>query len=141
MNTIYSFLRYFFQPRPGIPGSPFRFYVALFIVVGLLIAHGIFVKWKIKKFGHGNRTFKRLFGHLVEASYWFASLILLNIFGRYERFPLLGARFVLYSTLLIALYVYGKAVYKYFKIYPAEKSHFKELPAQKKYTIEKYSRK
>jgi hypothetical protein len=137
MKVIINFLRYLFHP---IPGSPFQFYTPLLIFAASLIIAGIIAHYWIKKNGQDNRAIKRLFGGLPRASYWCAALLLANLFGRYERFPLLGARFVLYGILLLAFFVYGKTIYRYIKIYPQEQERFRETPAQKKYTIEKYAR-
>ena len=137
MDTMLDVLRYFFYP---IPGSKFAYYIPLLIFVGLCIAGTIAMKYYIRKQGSENKAFKRTFGHFSYPLLWIAFLLLLNLFGRYERFPLLGSRFVLYIALVWAVYVIGKMVYSALKIYPAEKGRFKETPVQKKYKIEKYAR-
>lgn len=137
MNTILDLLRYFFHP---IPGSTFNYYIPLLVLAVLLTIGGIALKLYIKKAGSDNRAFKKLFQNIPYQILWIVVFLLLNLFGRYERFPLLGARFVLYITVLAALYVIGKSIYRYVKVYPTEKLKFKETPAQKKYRIEKHSR-
>lgn len=138
MNIILRLIRYFFHP---IPGSPFDFYIPLMVVAAALIALGVGIRVYIKRRGKEDKAFKKMFHSLPFACYWFAALILGNLFGRYERFPLLGARFVLFGTLILALYTLGKALYQYKKVYPTHIAHHTTgTPVQKKYTIEKYSR-
>lgn len=138
MSTVLKLIRYFFHP---IPGSPFQFYLPLIILAILLIGLGVAIRYYIKKKKREDKSFKKLFGGLPIASYWFATLILGNLFGRYERFPLLGARFILFGTIILALYTFGKAIYQYKKVYLKHSVHdVTTTPVQKKYTIEKYSR-
>lgn len=138
MNTVLKLIRYFFHP---IPGSPFQFYIPLIILAVLLIGLGVAVRYYIKKKKREDKAFRKLFGGLSISCYWFAALILGNLFGRYERFPLLGARFILFGTIILALYTFGKAIYRYKKVYLQHNVHHTTAtPAQKKYTIEKYSR-
>lgn len=138
MNVILNLIRYFFHP---IPGSPFDFYVPLIIVAILLVLLGVGIRYYIKSRGKEDKAFKKLFHNLPFSLYWFAGLILGNLFGRYERFPLLGARFVLYGTIILAVYTLGKAIYQYKKVYPTHIAHHVTgTPVQKKYTTEKYSR-
>lgn len=138
MNTVLNLIRYFFHP---IPGSPFKFYIPLLIIAALLVLFGIGIRYYLKKKGRDDKPLKKLFGNLPFACYWFAAFILGNLFGRYERFPLLGARFVLYGTAIIMTYTFLKALYRYKKTYSKQAAHHVTgTPVRKKYTIEKYSR-
>lgn len=135
MNTILDILSYFFYP---IPGSKFDYYVPVLVIAAILSIFGIAFKYAMKH--SENKTLRRLYRNLPYQILWIVILLLLNMFARYERFPLLGARFMLYITALAALYVLGKSIYTYVKIYPRERTMFKETPAQKKYTTEKRHR-
>ncbi len=137
MDLIYDFFRYFFH---AIPGPKFSYYLPLLVLAAVLIIAGIVLKMYIRKHSSDNKAFRRMFGHIPYQLIWIAVFFLVSLFGRYEKFPLLGARFVLYITALYAVYVIGKSAYNYVKVYPQQRVQFKETPAQKKYTIEKYSR-
>lgn len=132
-----SILEYFLYP---IPGSKFNYYVTFLVIAAVLAVGGIALKIYIKKTGSENRSFKKLFHNVPYYLFWVVTFLLLNLAARHERFPLVGARFVLYITCLAALYLIGKNLYVFFKVYPTEKNRFKETPSQKKYTIEKHSR-
>ncbi len=136
MNTILDILGYFFYP---IPGSKFNYYVPVLIIAAILTILSITLKYYLKRHKE-NKSLRRLFHGLPHQIFWVVAFLLLNMFGRYERFPLLGARFVLYITTLAGLYVLGKSIYTYVKIYPKERVAFKETPAQKKYTTGKHRR-
>ncbi len=141
MNTfidkLLSVIGYFFSP---IPGSNFHYYTLFLIVAGALALLALGLKLYMKKYGSENKAFKRLFHTLPYQLTWVVTFFLLNLFGRYERFPLLGARFVLYITVLASIYLLGKSLYTLVKVYPAEKNRFRETPSQKKYMIGKSSR-
>ncbi len=137
MNIIYDFFRYFFHP---IPGPKFNYYIPLLIIAAVLIIGGIAMKLYIRKHSSDNKSFRKMFGRVPYQLFWLAFFFLIGLFGRYEKFPLLGARFVLYVTALMAIYLIGKNVYSYVKVYPQQRIQLKETPAQKKYTTEKYSR-
>lgn len=142
ISTILTALRYLFHP---IPGSPTKFfgigiYIPLLIVAGILLIGAICGKWYMKKKGRDDRAFKKLFGSAPYTLLWLAILLLLNVFGRYERFPLLGARFVTYTLGIIIVYKAYRYISNYIRVYPAEQERFKEGPTQKKYTMEKYKR-
>lgn len=127
-------LDYFFRP---IPGSPFKFYIPLLILAILLIGLGIYMKKEIKK-QKENRAFKKLFNAVPAQCFWIGALLLLNIGARYERFPLVGARFILYIILGFLIYYTIKHIRNYRKKYSKLQEEFKEKPEQKKYTINKY---
>lgn len=137
MTQFFNILRYFFYP---IPGSKFQFYIPLLVIAGLILLLAAAIKWKVKKDGRNDRAFKKLFEAKPYGLFWLAFLLLASLFGRYERFPLLGSRIVLYIICLASIYIIGKLGYLYFKRYPREREKFREAPSQKKYTIEKFSR-
>lgn len=128
-------LDYFFRP---IPGSPFRFYIPLLILAILILIGGI-VMMKILRKKKEDRAFKKLFSRIPEQCFWIGIIILLNIGARYERFPLVGSRFVLYIVLGFFLYYCVKHIYNYRKKLPKLHEQFKETPVQKKYTTNKYT--
>lgn len=136
MNNILKVLDYFFNP---IVGSKFHYYVPLLVIAGLLIVSGIALKFYMGRHVAEKKTFKKLFHHVPYHFFWIAAFFLANVFGRYEGFPLLGARFVLYIISLALIYVIGKNIYIYVKIYRTEKTKFRETPAGKKYTIGKHA--
>lgn len=137
MTKLLNVIQYFFHP---IPGSPFKFYVPLMVLVGLLVALGIAARYYIKKVGREDRAFKKLFSHIPSSCYWIATFLAANLFGRYERFPLLGARFVLFAIVFALAYIIGKAVYTYKNVYKKlPTTHTKETPAGRTYTTKKYS--
>lgn len=139
-ETLLTALRYLFHP---IPGSPTKFfgigiYIPLLVVAGILLIVAGYGKWYMKKKGRDDRAFKKLFESAPYTLLWLAILLLLNVFGRYERFPLLGARFVTYALGIVIAYKAYRYISNYLRVYPKEQERFKELPTQKKYTTEKY---
>lgn len=127
-------LDYFFRP---IPGSPFNFYIPLLVAGILLIAFGIYMARKLHK-EKDDRAFKKAFSAIPRTSIWLAASLLLNIGARYERFPLVGSRFVLYITLGFLGYYMAKYLKIYKKEYPKLQEQFRETPMQKRYTTKKY---
>lgn len=127
-------LDYFFRP---IPGSPFRFYIPLLILAILILIGGIMMM-KILRKKKEDRAFKKLFSGVPGQCFWIGIIILLNIGARYERFPLVGSRFVLYIVLGFFVYFSIKYIYNYRKKLPKLREQFKETPVQKKYTTNKY---
>ncbi len=127
-------LDYLFRP---IPGSPFNFYIPLIILAVLLIAAG-FLTMRFLRQRKEDRAFRKLMADVPAKCFWIGFLILLNIGARYERFPLVGARFVMIMILAYALYSIWKHVRDYRKKLPMMREQFKESPMQKKYTTKKY---
>lgn len=126
---------YFFRP---IPGSPFRFYIPL-LILGIVILIGGGIMMRILRKKKEDRSFKKLFSAIPGQCFWIGILLLLNIGARYERFPLVGARFLLYIVLGSLIYCSLKHLYNYVKKLPKLREQFKETPAQKKYTTQKYN--
>lgn len=127
-------LDYLFRP---IPGSPFQFYIPLLILGILLIAAGFAIIRLVRK-RKEDRAFRKLMAGVPTQCFWTGFLILINIGARYERFPLVGSRFVMFLILGYAVYAVCKNIHNYRKKLPIMREQFKESPVGKKYTTKKY---
>lgn len=127
-------LDYFFSP---IPGSPFNFYIPVIILAAVLVIGGFMMGKTIQK-KKDDRAFRKIFAGVPATSFWIAFGLFLNIGSRYERFPILGSRFVLYGILGILIYEAYKYIKKYRKDYKRMQMQFHETPQERQYTTHKY---
>lgn len=119
-----KFLSYFFTK---IPGSDFNYYIPLLVVAVLLFLAGIVLKNLSSKNKALRRTLKKTPSHLT----WLGIVLALLLAFRYEMIPYFSIRFFLFLTILLILFVVGKCVYLYVKVYPKELSNT-EIPKETK---------
>lgn len=114
-------LSYFFSTAPG---SVFKYYIPLFILIGILILGSIIFSFYYKQKKKTDFAFKRLFKQFGNRLLIFGILYLFLIIVRFENIPYFSMRIWLYLTTLALLYL---VVYKYLKSYfisyPKEKQN------------------
>ncbi len=123
MNTISSLFYYFFTPNPG---SQFKFYIPMIVLITLLIAGGIVFSIIYKRKKRKDLTFKKLFQKTATRLVLLGILFLILTVVRYESIPYFSMRIWLYlSFLLLAIFFY--LTIRTFKIkYPKEKENLEK---------------
>lgn len=138
MNSIKSMFYYFFAP---VPGSQFKFYIPLIILIVVLIAGGIAFSIFYKKKKKEDLAFKRLFKNTSKRMILFGILFLVLIMSRYQRIPYFSMRILIYVALTALIFFTYKTV-KTAKIdYPESISRKKSnKKTNKQYTATKKKR-
>lgn len=137
MNTISSLFYYFLSPNPG---SQFKFYIPMIILVALLIIGGIVFSVIYKKRKKKDLAFKKLFQKTATRSVLLGILFLVLTLVRYESIPYFSMRIWLYLSFLLLLFFLYTTI-KTFKVkYPKEKEnlekrshHMKKRETEKRY--------
>ena len=131
MNT----LSYLFRP---IPGSEFDYYIP-FAILGVLLILAGFAAMKYLHMRKEDKALRRVFTSVPTHAFWTGFLILMNLGARYERFPLVGSRFVLFLTLAFLVYSIVKHAIAYQKKLPEVRAQMHHVaPQGQKYTTAKY---
>lgn len=129
MQTISSLFYYLFTPYPG---SEFKFYIPMIILIILLIGGGIAfsIVYKMKK--KEDPAFKKLFAKTAGRLILMGILFMILTLVRFESIPYFSMRLWLYLSLaLLAFFVYI-TIKTYRTKYPKEKENFKTKMAFRK---------
>ncbi|MEK7086131.1 MAG: hypothetical protein AAB953_03915 [Patescibacteria group bacterium] len=132
-----NFIKYLLSPNPG---TAFKFYIPLAILIVVLIAtaiaFSIIYNHRKKQDFAFKRLFKRTSTHLL-----LLGLLLLFLTGvRYENIPYFSTRILLYLSLLLLLYFLYKTIKTYRVDYPREKQNAHHVfSEQSSGEIKKYS--
>lgn len=119
-----KFIKYFLYPSPG---SEFRFYIPLAILIFLLFAGAVAFSIIYDRRKHYDFAFKRLFRKTSLNLSLFGLLFLFLIAVRYERIQYFSMRLWLFLSLLGLGYYIFKIVKRFYKDYPREKENVKNL--------------
>jgi len=117
-------LSYLFSP---VPGSAFKYSIAvtIFAIALIVIAIAVKVLIIVKK---NNKAFRKVYRNMPGHFVWIGiTLVILNA-SRTSAIPYLSMRFLLYITLLIAIYLVVINVYRFFTKYPEMKRITKPKP-------------
>jgi hypothetical protein len=120
MDTVMSFLSYLFAKAPG---SEFRYYIPMVILMALLIAGSIVFSTYYKKKRRTDFAFKRLFKKVAGRMVLFGLLFAFLIIVRYENIPYFSMRIWIYLSLLGFAYAVFHYTKIYLKVYPTEREN------------------
>ena len=123
MDTVQSFLGYFFT---SIPGKEFAYYKAFYLFIAILFVSAIIFSQNYKKKKKTDVAFKRCFKNVSNRLITFAIIFGILMLLRYEQIPYLSTRILLYLTSLIFLYWLYKTVKTYKVTYLKAKGHQEE---------------
>ncbi len=144
MNTISSLFYYLLSPHPG---SQFKFYIPMIILITILIIGGLAFSIIYKKRKKEDFAFKKLFQKTAARLILLGLLFLILTLVRYESIPYFSMRIWLYlSFLLLAFFLYSTI--KTYKVkYPRERENLdirmhskKRKVSEKKYLPNKKRR-
>lgn len=124
MNYIKSLFVYLFKINPG---SEFRYYIPIFVFIGLLFLGSIAFSIIYNKRKKTDFAFKRLFKKTPGRIFWIGFIVLLLTLIRYEAIPYLSMRIWLYLTLVIFLYFVYYTIKTYKIDYQREKANVEHM--------------
>ncbi len=119
-----KFIKYLLYP---IPGSEFRFYIPLAILIFLLFASAVAFSIIYDRRKSYDFAFKRLFRKTALTLSLFGLLILFLIAVRYERIQYFSMRLWLFLSLIWLSYYIFKIAKRFHKDYKREKENVKNL--------------
>jgi uncharacterized membrane protein SirB2 len=136
MQYIYDAIGYIFDP---LPPRNFAYYIVLAVIVALLLALSFYIRFYIRK-NNQDKTFRRLFRGYPSKLETIAVIIGICLFARYYGVSFLSTRVLLFTTLVIMIWLLYRIVIVYLKTYPAQKKQHHELMERNKYLPKKKHR-
>lgn len=133
MQTLNSFILYFFQP---FPGRTFQYYTFAGILIILLIVLGIVLKLFIAK-NRDDKSFRKLFKKYPKKLWYMSILLGVYLLVRYAQVPILSMRLFLYIILAAVAYLFYQIISTYLKDYPEEKKRRLARKSQNRYKVKK----
>lgn len=123
-----KYIKYLLSPNPG---TDFRFYIPLAVLVVLLFLGAIAVSIIYKRRKGYDFAFKRLFHKTAMNLCLNGILFLFLLVVRYEGIPYFSARIFMFAGFAWLIYFIYKTVRVYLKDYPREKENVKNLTVNK----------
>jgi len=137
MQTLNSFILYFFLP---VPGRTFQYYTFVGILIGILIILGIILKVYIKK-NKDDKAFRKLFKNFPRKLWIIAVLFGLYLIARYNYVPMLSMRLFFYIILVLTGYLFYQIINAYLKTYPELKKTLSRNHSNSNYKVVKNKKK
>ena len=114
------------------PGSDFKYYWLLIILIILVTALAVFIKVYIKKHKE-DKAFKHLFKRYPARLINFNLLLGFYLFFRYYSVPYLSVRLLLYIIMLWGIYLAYRMINSYHREYHIQKKRHEIQMAEVKY--------
>ncbi len=105
------------------PGTQFKYYILMLVVIGLLVIKSIVFAQMYKKKKKHDLAFKHFFKKTAGRLLLFAFFLAVFTASRYEAIPYFSMRLWLYLTVILLIYFVGKTAYIYKEKYLPEKQH------------------
>lgn len=117
-------LSYLFSP---VPGSTFNYsnYVMIFAIALIVIAIALKALIIANK---SNKALRKVYRHTSGHFIWMGIVLIILNYSRTSGIPYLSMRFLLYTTLVISIYLVVINIYRFFTKYPEMKTITKPKP-------------